>query len=265
MAPGRQVPRAAHLLRQQDGPHRRRLQAHVRADRGEARRQSGGDSAPHRLRGQVRRRDRSRADEGDHVQGRDDGRRLRRVGNSGQHAGRGAEVSRAADREGQRGRRQAPREVPARRRDHRGGNQGGAAQARQQLGAHGRREGGAGLRPGHLRLGVQEQGRAAAARRHRRLPAVAGRSAVDQGLRSRQGPRHDHRASGVRRRAVLGAGVQDHDRPVRRSADVHPRLLRRHDGRLVGLQLDQAEERASRPSAEDAREQARRDQGSLRR
>jgi elongation factor G len=36
---GRQVPRAAHLLRQQDGPHRRRLQAHLRSDHLEARSQ----------------------------------------------------------------------------------------------------------------------------------------------------------------------------------------------------------------------------------
>ena len=43
---------------------------------------------------------------------------------------------RAADREGQRGRRHDPRQVPARqgRRDHRGRDQGGAAQARQLLG-----------------------------------------------------------------------------------------------------------------------------------
>ena len=38
LAPGRQVPRSAHLLRQQDGPHRRRLQADARSDRDEARR-----------------------------------------------------------------------------------------------------------------------------------------------------------------------------------------------------------------------------------
>ena len=49
-------------------------------------------------------------------------------------------------------------------------------------------EGGARVRAGHLRVGVQEQGRAAAARRDRRLPAVAGRSARHQGLRSGQGP-----------------------------------------------------------------------------
>ena len=58
-----------------------------------------------------------------------------------------------------------------RRRD-----QGGAAQAREQLGPQ---QGRGGVRAGHLRLGVQEQGRAAAARRGRRLPAVAARRAVD--------------------------------------------------------------------------------------
>ena len=78
VAPGRQVPRAAHLLRQQDGPHRRGLQAHVRADHHEARRQPGRDPAADRRRGQVRRRDRPRQDEGDPLQGRDDGRRLHR-------------------------------------------------------------------------------------------------------------------------------------------------------------------------------------------
>ena len=59
------------------------------------------------------------------------------------------------------------------------------------------REGGAGVRAGHLRIGVQEQGRAAAARRGRRLPAVAGRRAADQGLRSRTRART--RSSSARR------------------------------------------------------------------
>ena len=44
----------------------------------EARQQPGRDSAPDRQRGQVPRRDRPRQDEGDHLQGRDDGRRLHR-------------------------------------------------------------------------------------------------------------------------------------------------------------------------------------------
>ena len=178
---------------------------------------------------------------------------------------RGGSLPRTADREGQRSGRQAAREVPARRGDHGRRDQGGAAQARQFVGAHRRREGRAGVRAGHLRLRLQEQGRAAAARRHRRLPAVAARRAGDQGLRSEQGAGRDHRAAGVRRRAVLGARVQDHDRPVRRSADVHSRLLGRHDGRFDGLQRDQAEIGAARAAAEDARQQARGDQGSLRR
>ena len=44
-------------------------------------------------------------------------------------------------------------------------------------------------RPGAVRLGVQEQGRAAAARRRRRLPAVAARHAAGRG------PRRRHRSS----------------------------------------------------------------------
>ena len=106
-------------------------------------------------------------------------------------------LPRAADREGQRGRRQAPREVPARRGDHRGRDQGGAAQARELARSAPKGQGGAGVRAGHLRLGVQEQGRAAAARRGRRLPAVAARRAADQGLRSRTRDRDDR--SSVRR------------------------------------------------------------------
>ena len=85
-----------------------------------------------------------------------------------------------------------------------------------------------------------------------------------KGFDPNKGPEAHHRAAGGRRRAVLGARLQDHDRPVRRSAHVHPRLLGRHDVRLVGVQRDQAEDRAARPAAEDAREQARGNQGSLR-
>ena len=94
-----------------------------------------------------------------------------------------AALPRAADREGQRSRRQDAREVPARRGDHRRRDQGGAPQARQQLGA---RRQGSGVRAGHLRIGLQEQGRAAAARRRRRLPAVAARRAGHQGPRPGQ-------------------------------------------------------------------------------
>ena len=56
-------------------------------------------------------------------------------------------------------------------------------------------------RAGHLRLGVQEQGRAAAARRGRRLPAVAGGHPA--GARaSTPRPSKPRRAQGRRRRAV---------------------------------------------------------------
>ena len=52
------------------------------------RRQPGRDPAADRQRGQVPRRRRSRPDEVDHLQGRDDGRRLRRRRDPGRHAAR---------------------------------------------------------------------------------------------------------------------------------------------------------------------------------
>ena len=71
-------------------------------------------------------------------------------------------------------------------------------------------------------------------------------------------------ATRVRRRqgAVLRARVQDHDRPVRGLADLLPRLLGHAQCRRPGLQPDQVEEGAHRPHAADARQPARRDQGS---
>ena len=77
-----------------------------------------------------------------------------------------------------------------------------------------------------------------------------------QGPRSEREGRDDDRAPGVRRRAVLVAGVQADDRPVRRPAHVHPRLLGRAHLGVVGLQRDQGQDRARRPSPEDARQQA---------
>ena len=46
VAPGRQVRRAAHLLRQQDGPHRRQLLAHRRHDQGPPGQQAAGTQIP---------------------------------------------------------------------------------------------------------------------------------------------------------------------------------------------------------------------------
>ena len=73
--------------------------------------------------------------------------------------------------------------------------------------------------PGPLRLGVQEQGRADAARRGGRLSAVSGRCPADQG--NRREDRRGDRAPVVRRRAAGDAGLQDHRGSVR-----HSHLLR---------------------------------------
>ena len=78
VAPGRQVRRAAHLLRQQDGPHRRQLLPLRRDDHRPPRRQAAGHPAADRRRERLRRRRRSRRDEGDHLEGRDARRRVRR-------------------------------------------------------------------------------------------------------------------------------------------------------------------------------------------
>ena len=77
--------------------------------------------------------------------------------------------------------------------------------------------------PGAVRLGVQEQGRAAAARRRRRLSAVADRRARDQGHR-RRGQRD--RAQAERQGAAGAARVQDHGRPLRRHHHLLPHLFR---------------------------------------
>ena len=153
---------------------------------------------------------------------------------------------RAAHREGQRGRRQDPREVSPRRADHRRRNQGGAPQA----GATAR---------------CTRKGESAF------VPVICGSAFKNKGVqplldavvdflpspldvppiarpRSEQEGRDAHRAAGRRRRAVFGAGVQDHDRPVRRSADVLPRLLGRPGDRRQRLQRHEA----AKPSASAA-------------
>ena len=78
-------------------------------------------------------------------------------------------------------------------------------------------------RAGAVRLGVQEQGRAAHARRRRRLPAEPARRAADHRA-GHEGHRRA-RAQGRRRRAVRRAGVQDHERPARGQAHLRPRVL----------------------------------------
>ena len=60
-----------------------------------------------------------------------------------------------------------------------------------------------------------------------------------------------------RRRAVRRARLQDHERRVRRSADLLPRLLGHARRRLDRLQRDQGQARAHRPPPAHARQQAR--------
>jgi small GTP-binding protein len=118
-------------------------------------------------------------------------------------------------------------------------------------------------RAGAVRLGVQEQGRAAAARRGDRLPAVAARRAADHGRTCRTRD-ETSRAGGRGRRAVRGARVQDHDRPVRREADVLPRLLGHAAGGLVRLQRDEGPRERVGRSCRCTRTSARRSRRSTR-
>ena len=82
--------------------------------------------------------------------------------------------------------------------------------------------------PRAVRLVVQEQGRAAAARRRHRLPALAAGRAAGRGHRTDQGRGAGARGrpQGRRLRAVRGARLQDRRRPLRRQADLLPRVLR---------------------------------------
>ena len=113
------------------------------------------------------------------------------------------------------------------------------------------------------RLGLQEQGRAAAARRGHRLPAFPARSAsgAGHGHQGQGGPR----AQGRRRRAVLGAGLQDHERSPRREAHVLPRLLGHAGQGRPGPQHPHRQQGADRPAAADARQPPRGQGSRLRR
>ena len=119
------------------------------------------------------------------------------------------------------------------------------------------------LLPDPLRVGLQEQRRAAAPRRGDRFPPEPGRRAGDQGHRSQD--RRRDRASCERRRAALDARLQDHERSLRRHAHLLPHLFRQAGVRHSADQHRQGQARAHRPHASDACQQPRRDQGSLRR
>ena len=246
VAPGRQVPRAAHLLRQQDGPHRRGLQ-------GDARRRSaassqgnaGRDSAADRRRRQVQGRRRPRADEGARLQGRDHGRRLRRRGHPGRHAGRRQGVPREADREGQRSRRQAAREVPRRRgRSPKPSSRRRCASAASSRCARKTRRSCRSSAAPRSRTRACSRCSTRSSTTCRRRSTFRRSTGIDPDA---EGRRPD-RAPGRRQRAVLGARVQDHDRPVRRPADLLPRLLGHADLGLLGVSTPPR----ARPSASAA-------------
>ena len=212
LAPGRPLQRAAHRLLQQDGQDRRRLLPVPQGYRRSPRRQAGRDPAADRRREPVQGHHRSRPHGRRGVGRRDARREISRHRNSGRAARSGQGISREADRGRGRTRRRRDdrlsRRQGARRRD---------AQAPHPQGHHLQR-----VLPGAVRLRVQEQGRAAAARRRGRLSAVAGRRAAGQGRRP-QGQRS--RAPAVGHRADVAARVQDHGRPVRRHHHLLPHLF----------------------------------------
>ncbi len=118
-------------------------------------------------------------------------------------------------------------------------------------------------RPGADRLGAQEQGHPADARRGRRLPALAARRAPrHRGAPDdpRRGPPHGRRPGAVQR-----AGIQDRGRPVRRQARLLPGLLGHSQVRLVPPQLHEGQEGADRAHPPDAREPPRGDRRGPRR
>ena len=115
-------------------------------------------------------------------------------------------------------------------------------------------------------LGVQEQGRPAAAQRRGGLPAHPARRGRLHGLpprRRRRGARRG--APGRRRDAVRGAGLQDHERPLRGLAHLHARLLRHAQEGRRAPELDQGRQGAGGAHDDDALQRPHRDRRSVRR
>ena len=104
--------RAAHRVRQQDGPRRRRLPARGRHDRRAPAREPGADPAADRRRGRLRRRHRPGQDEGHLLGHGNPGNEVRVPRHPGRAAGAGRGIPREDDRGRRRGRRRAHREVP---------------------------------------------------------------------------------------------------------------------------------------------------------
>ena len=154
--------------------------------------------------------------------------------------GRGARGSRTETTghagNAERTRRRPDAEVPRRRRGLRGGSPPGRPPGHP----------GPGGRPRPLRGVLPEQGGPPAPRRHRRLPAVAGRRPAGRRAPPQDPGRGD--PPGLRRGAFLGSRLQDRERPLPRQPGLFPGLFRQGQGRPVGLQLDQGRGGASSPA-----------------
>ena len=96
----------------------------------------------------------------------------------------------------------------------------------------------------------------------RRLSAEPARHPAGRGPEARRRDRRDARA-GRRRCAVLGAGVQDHERSVRRHPDLRPHLFGQARDRFDRDQLGQGQEGEGRPHAAHARQRPRGHPGRL--
>ena len=186
--------RPAHRLRQQDGPHRRRLRPLRRDDALAPGRLAGADPAALGARGRLPRH---------HRPGRDEGRsttRTRRWAPSStlteipeELPGRRAQDARADGRGGLRDRRRScSRSTSSGEEITNDELRAGAARGPPSPAA---------LHAGALRQRLQEQGRPAAARRGGRLPAVAARRPADRGPRPRRPARRDARARRRRSRS----------------------------------------------------------------
>ena len=120
LAPGQQVQRPAHLLRQQDGPPRRRLLRRRRLDPGPPRGQHRRRPAADRRRGRLQGRRRPGHHEGARLARRGAGRQVGGPARSPPTCSDDAEEWRArADRRRRARRRDRPREVRRRGGDHR--------------------------------------------------------------------------------------------------------------------------------------------------
>ena len=175
MAAGRQVPRAAPGVRQQDGQDRRRLPDGARLHGRPAGRERRGGPVADGRRGPVPRARRPGRDEGLHLRRRS-GYRDPGRGDPGRVRGHRRHQAQRADRAPGRRRRRRRHALPRRRR-----GAGRAAPRRDPQGHHLDED-----LPGLRGLRPQEQGRAAAARRRHQLPAEPARRAPHARHRSEQ-------------------------------------------------------------------------------